>query len=310
MMLYQTPQWRSLSTKLLMLTIAWLLLAMTSIGYTLVLSWKLEGGAAAINDAGSLRMRSYHIALQVSEGAPLAIHDEEQQFATILARLKKGDPARPLFLPDNAAVHQQVALIEQAWQQDMLPLLEAAAGQAGQPRKMERPDIASFVNRIDRLVKLVEEDNARNTTLLRFFQMALIAMAIVGSFSMMFLLFLLVIRPLNALGEGMLRLRDGNLDARVKWTAMTNLPPLPPASTRWQTACKTSTPRWNRKWPTKPARWKKNRQLAALYNVTAFLHGSHTLDNMCSGFITRLIELTGPMPAACGWWISSVAGWN
>jgi two-component system nitrate/nitrite sensor histidine kinase NarX len=69
MMLYQTPQWRSLSTKLLMLTIAWLLLAMTSIGYTLVLSWKLEGGAAAINDAGSLRMRSYHIALQVSEGA-------------------------------------------------------------------------------------------------------------------------------------------------------------------------------------------------------------------------------------------------
>jgi two-component system nitrate/nitrite sensor histidine kinase NarX len=118
-------------------------------------------------------------------------------------------------LPDNAAVHQQVALIEQAWQQDMLPLLETAARQAGQPRKMERPDIASFVNRIDRLVKLVEEDNARNTTLLRFFQMALIAMAIVGSFSMMFLLFLLVIRPLNALGEGMLRLRDGNLDARV-----------------------------------------------------------------------------------------------
>jgi two-component system nitrate/nitrite sensor histidine kinase NarX len=130
MMLYQTPQWRSLSTKLLMLTIAWLLLAMTSIGYTLVLSWKLEGGAAAINDAGSLRMRSYHIALQVSEGAPLAIHDEEQQFATILARLKKGDPARPLFCRTMQSVHQQVASIEQSWQQDMLPLLEAAAGQA------------------------------------------------------------------------------------------------------------------------------------------------------------------------------------
>ncbi|WP_374554540.1 type IV pili methyl-accepting chemotaxis transducer N-terminal domain-containing protein [Aquitalea pelogenes] len=295
MMLYQTPQWRSLSTKLLMLTIAWLLLAMTSIGYTLVLSWKLEGGAAAINDAGSLRMRSYHIALQVSEGAPLtAIHDEEQQFATILARLKKGDPARPLFLPDNAAVHQQVALIEQAWRQDMQPLLENAARQAGQPRKMERPDIASFVNRIDRLVKLVEEDNARNTTLLRFFQMALIAMAIVGSFSMMFLLFLLVIRPLNALGEGMLRLRDGQLDARVGVDSSEEFASIATGFNQMADRLQDLYTTLEQKVADKTRSVEeKNRQLAALYNVTAFLHGSHTLDNMCSGFITRLIELTG-----------------
>ena len=295
MMLYQTPQWRSLSTKLLMLTIAWLLLAMTSIGYTLVLSWKLEGGAAAINDAGSLRMRSYHIALQVSEGAaPGTIHDEEEQFSTILARLKKGDPARPLFLPDNLSVHQQVAGIEQAWQQEMLPLLEHAAGQAGQPRKMEGPDMASFVNRIDRLVKLVEEDNARNTTLLRFFQMALIAMAIVGSFSMMFLLFLLVIRPLNALGEGMLRLRDGQLDTRVGADSSEEFASIANGFNQMADRLQDLYTTLEQKVAEKTRSVEeKNRQLAALYNVTAFLHGSHTLDNMCSGFITRMIELTG-----------------
>ena len=50
---FSTPEaMRSLSGKLLGLTIVWLLLAMTSIGYTLVLSWKLEGGAAAINGVG------------------------------------------------------------------------------------------------------------------------------------------------------------------------------------------------------------------------------------------------------------------
>lgn len=294
MMLYQTPRLRSLSTKLLMLTIAWLLLAMTSIGYTLILSWKLEGGAAAINDAGSLRMRSYHIALQVSEGAPLAaIHAGEQQFSAILARLKQGDPARPLFLPDNATVRQQVRDIEHSWQADMLPLLETAARQHTGQHQMESPDIARFVNRIDRLVKLVEEDNARNTTLLRFFQMALIAMAVIGSFSMMFLLFLLVIRPLNTLGEGILRLRDGNLDARVSVDSNDEFATIATGFNQMADRLQDLYATLEQKVADKTRSVEyKNRQLAALYNVTAFLHDSHTLADMCSGFIERLIELT------------------
>jgi two-component system nitrate/nitrite sensor histidine kinase NarX len=35
-----------------------LVVALGSIGMTLLVSWKLEGSAAAINDAGSLRMRA------------------------------------------------------------------------------------------------------------------------------------------------------------------------------------------------------------------------------------------------------------
>lgn len=294
MMFYQTLQPRSLSTKLLILTIAWLLLAMISIGYTLILSWKLEGGAAAINDAGSLRMRSYHLALLVSEGvAPATVHAEEQQFTTILSRLKQGDPARPLFLPDNAAVHQQVASIQQSWQTDMLPLLESAARQEATRQQMEHSGIGSFVNRIDRLVKLVEEDNARNTTLLRFFQMALLAMAVVGSFSMMLLLFLLVIRPLNALGEGMLHLHDGKLDARVSVDSNDEFATIATGFNQMAGRLQDLYATLEQKVVDKTRSVEeKNRQLAALYSVTAFLHGSHTLDKMCDGFISRLIELT------------------
>lgn len=116
---------RSLSGKLLGLTIVWLLLAITSIGYTLILSWKLEGGAAAINDAGSLRMRSYRIALMVREGADTTdVTQEEQQFSETMARLRRGDPARPLFLPDNIEVRQQAALTVNEWQNSILPMLE------------------------------------------------------------------------------------------------------------------------------------------------------------------------------------------
>jgi len=48
---------RKLSSKLLLVQVVFLAVALGSIGLTLFVSWKLEGSAAAINDAGSLRMR-------------------------------------------------------------------------------------------------------------------------------------------------------------------------------------------------------------------------------------------------------------
>ena len=45
-------------------------MAVASIVLTLVLSWRLEGGAAAINDTGSLRMQTYRLSLLLESGAP------------------------------------------------------------------------------------------------------------------------------------------------------------------------------------------------------------------------------------------------
>ena len=43
----------SLSTKLVWVAVVLLLVGLTAIGFTLLESWKFEGGAAAINDMGS-----------------------------------------------------------------------------------------------------------------------------------------------------------------------------------------------------------------------------------------------------------------
>ncbi|MDC7715042.1 type IV pili methyl-accepting chemotaxis transducer N-terminal domain-containing protein [Vogesella sp. LYT5W] len=286
------PSVRSLSSKLLILTIVWLVLAMTSIGYTLVLSWKLEGGAAAINDAGSLRMRSYRVALLVSEGAdPAQIQQEAVQFSDTMARLRKGDPARPLFLPDNAEVRSQAAEIANYWQHEMLPKMEQA--QLDPRRNTTRVDLGAFVNRIDKLVRLVEEDNARNTTLLRFFQMTLMAMAIIGAITMMYLMFLLIIRPLNELGDAIVQVRDGELSARVPVIGNDEFAILSAGfnqmAGRLQELYTTLEDKVRDKTRSLD---EKNRQLTALYGVTAYLHESHDLNTMCKGFIERLIQLT------------------
>jgi two-component system, NarL family, nitrate/nitrite sensor histidine kinase NarX len=60
----------SLSTKLIRIGSALLLLALTSIGLTLWVTWQLEGGAAAVNEAGRMRMQTWRLASAVQAQSP------------------------------------------------------------------------------------------------------------------------------------------------------------------------------------------------------------------------------------------------
>lgn len=281
------PQGHSLSTKLLILSLGWLIIAMTSISLTLQLSWKLEGGAAAINDAGSLRMRTYRTALLLDEGAsPARIAGEEQGFSDTLARLRHGDPARPLFLPDNQEVRDQAAQIGLRWQRDVVPLFAQAHG-----RRAPVTALTAFVGQIDHLVSMIEHDNARNITLLRLFQMILIAIAILGAMVMMTLLFVLVIRPLDHMGEAIQKLRDGDLDSRVKIESRDEFGTIGAGFNQMASRLQNLYATLEQKVRDKTrAVEDKNHQLSALYEVTTFLHDSHDLETTCRGFIQRLIQ--------------------
>lgn len=295
MLFYQLPARHSLSTKLMVLVVAWTLLASIAIGTTLILSWKLEGGAAAINDAGSLRMRTYRTVLMMADGRPEAdILREKQAFTSTLERLRRGDPARPLFLPDNTEVKAQAERIARQWQYEISPLITRHFRQAELYTLRPQPDVTPFVDNINHLVKLIEEDNARNTALLRTFQMALLAMALAGSVSMIYLLFLLVIQPLTRLGEGIQRLRDGDLACRVEVEGKDEFGALSAGFNQMADRLQDLYGTLEQKVRDKTRSVEdKNRQLSALYGVTSFLHETQELEATCEGFIRRLITLTG-----------------
>ena len=93
---------RSLARKLALIGSAVLALALGSIGLTLWVSWQLEGGAAAVNEAGRLRMLTW----QLAATAPVGDGGDARaaQIARLqagLALLRDGDPARPLVVPWN-----------------------------------------------------------------------------------------------------------------------------------------------------------------------------------------------------------------
>ena len=98
--------------------------AFVAIASTLHVSRRLEGGVAAINDAGSERMRSYQIGFLLAQNIDhpsAALTDEIKLvitgFEQTLVLLEKGDPDRPLILPKTADIRLLLEEIHQSWHQ-------------------------------------------------------------------------------------------------------------------------------------------------------------------------------------------------
>lgn len=117
--------------------LVYFLVALIAIGTTLLVSLRLEGGAAAINDAGSERMRSYRIAylLQQQVENPSAqllgdIRHEMTLFEKTLNELAHGNPQRPLYLPKDQHVNAQMIRLIHFWQADIKPHIESVLNTA------------------------------------------------------------------------------------------------------------------------------------------------------------------------------------
>jgi nitrate/nitrite-specific signal transduction histidine kinase len=220
-----------LRDKITGLLLFYFVVALVAIGSTLFVSWRLEGGAAAINDAGSERMRSYHIAFllaqQVQQPSGKLQKDIEAnvaQFEKVLNDLEQGDPRRPLSLPKDDDVRAQMVKLRKDWQADIKPRI---ARILDTPQRSEqdrilaeyRPAVEDFVDSVNELVIMVERSNARATTLLRSFQIGLVSLALIGTVLLVHLFSLMVVRPVTRLREGIQRMGRADFDVRLPVTS-------------------------------------------------------------------------------------------
>lgn len=159
-----------LATKVGFLGAALLCIALASIGLTLWIGWQLEGGAAAVNEAGRLRMQTWRLAHQAAAAELPAL---VQAYDASLDLLVNGDPARPLFLPRDARTRQAYRQVRESWLQ-----LKAAAGGNPAPTGAQAE---ALVRRIDALVDVVEARMAGWSSLLSSVQLALVGIAIAAS---------------------------------------------------------------------------------------------------------------------------------
>ncbi|MGE5094580.1 MAG: type IV pili methyl-accepting chemotaxis transducer N-terminal domain-containing protein [Betaproteobacteria bacterium] len=299
---------RSLSTKLVWIALTFLVVALGAIGFTLYESWQLEGGAAAINDMGSERMRSYRVGYLLSESlrdprdAPAlrrALIEEMDRWETIMEGMRRGDPVRPLFLPRTDRMQAEVESAEREWHQSLRPRIERilatpdAAGQHAEATVL-RPQLEAFVQGIDRLVLEIEQSNARDTTLMRSMQLGLVALAIVGTVALVYLMFLLVVRPVLSLQDGMQRMARGELDTRLPIETRDEFGELADGfnrmASRLQELYSTLEERVADKTRDLAVR---NRELGALYEMARMLNEPAPIEDLCRSFLRRLMMLHG-----------------
>jgi len=212
---------RSLVGKLALIQTSFLVVALASIAFTLWVSWQLEGGAGAINEAGRMRMLSYRMALSKAEPAATPLQQDLNEFEAMLQRLRSGDPQRPLFVPDTQECSEKLDAVEQQWPALRNALLMPPDGHT------LKPQVDAFVSTIDALVGAIEKTIAARTAILGGLCFSLVVLVVAASVVFVSGTYVWIIQPLQRLRDGLLQVAAGrfgvHVDERDSVTEFSNL---------------------------------------------------------------------------------------
>ena len=202
----------NLSSKLGAIGSTLLLVALLSIGLTLWVTWQLEGGAAAVNEAGRMRMQAWRLAQTLGSDDRERIGLLIAEFDRSVTVLQTGDPARPLVVPRDPVSQARFAAVRHEWGD-----LRASWGHTTRPAATEvARQTQDFVSHIDAFVMAIESQLARLTAILNGFQFAMVVLVIGSAVALLYSAYLFVFNPLSRLQSGLARVGQGDLGARIE----------------------------------------------------------------------------------------------
>ena len=285
----------SLPTRIIASSLVALAVVLSMVAWTLWLSWGLEGAGAAINDTGSLRMVANRVAVELMRpGAERTsqveafVHAQDET----LALLERGNPARPLFLPADPAVSAQLGVVTQLWNQTMKPAVARARQGGDMAPYLEA--LPAFVAEADKLVRMIELDNAGKTIQLRLSQGVLAAIGSVGTVAMIYLLYLWIISPVLRLRDGLQRMTAGEFSTRLPVETRDEFGVLARGfnlmADKLENLYRNLENRVRRKTAELEA---QNREIGALYDMAAFLNQPNSIEAVCRGFLQRVMSQFG-----------------
>lgn len=299
---------RKLGAKINAILVLYFVFAASVILLTLYVARQLEGEGAAINVAGSERMLLYKLTFhmhQMLDGTRPRdeVIGETQglvgQIEQTLRMLEVGDPERPLFLPREPRIREQVGLLKREWRDEFRPRIDKMLGTLddGERRHLLTEfdgAVLAYAPKWNDLVLMIERSNARNTFLMFFFQNILVGFALLGTLLLIYLFKKLVIEPVELLRAGIGRMAVSDFDVRLPVLSQDEFGELAVGFNQMadnlQGLYATLEQRVVEK--TRSVE-ERNRELALLYEIAAFLGEHATLEAVCDGVLLKLRTLLG-----------------
>lgn len=290
------PVRKRLSTRIIASSAVALMVVLSMIGWTLWLSWQLEGAGAAINDTGSLRMRASLVAVELARASPqgaqahansvLSFIDAQDR---MLQGLVRGDPARPLMLPADQAVQAQMKRVVDAWQHQLKPAAQSVLD--GEPLTAYLDRLPAFVGQADVLVRMIEHVSSRSTSMLRLSQGVLIVIACIGTLTLIYLLYLWIIFPVLQLREGLQRMASREFSVRLPVESQDEFGALTQGFNKMADELEYLYSDLEARVEDKTAQLaSRNAVLATLYDIAAFLNQPNNIQSVCQGFLDRVMR--------------------
>ena len=287
-----------LGTKLALVASPFIALALLLIGFTVWVSWQLDGGAAALNEAGRMRMQTFRLSLSVSTGDHDAAVRQARQFDASLALLRDGDPARPLFMPWDDSSRPQFDAVATDWARFQHRWTALSAP----PMATLDTETAALAMRIDRLVNAVELHLSRWTAMLHLLQAAMMALAILGSAALLYTGYLFVLQPVSLLKQAMDRLHGGDLSARVDKVTRDEFGLLAQGFNSMAGHLQSMYQNLEAKVSGKTVELEDKRErLETLYSMTTLVARAGNLDELARGFTERVARAAHADGVALRW---------
>lgn len=295
-----SPRWRGqLSTKFAVLGFALLALALLSIGFTAWVTRQLDGGAAAVNEAGRLRMQAWRLASAVQGGrSPQDTAVLVREFEATLTLLERGDANRPLAVPWDDDTRARFDRLKRSWE----GVRDGRLAAPDLPADGLTVAVDSLVGEMDSLVLAIENKLSRLTAVLNLFQLAMMWLAVAAAVFTLYVGYMFVIHPLQRLRGALQRVGSGDFSARVPVEGPDEFGDLAAGFNHMAQTLQSLYHGLEQKVQEKTRDLESKRaRLAALYEVSTFLVESHTLSDLARGFAQKVRVLSGADAVAVRW---------
>jgi two-component system nitrate/nitrite sensor histidine kinase NarX len=289
----------SLSAKLVRIGAGLLVVALISIGLTLWVTWKLSGGAAALNEAGRMRMQTWRLTSEVQAQLPAAhIEALTREFDRSMQVLKNGDASRPLFVPWDPQVRQRYAEVERLWHNQKTRFMASPS--------MDHASLVqhtnTFLMAIDRFVLSIEDQMAGLTAVLNLFQFVMMALAIGGAVVMLYTGYMYVINPLSNLRDGLRKIESAQFSVRVDVASNDEFGQVASGFNRMAATLQSLYGNLEAQVAAKTQCIAAQKErLEALYGVSDFLSQTNEVNELTQGFAQRVRRLMKADAIALRW---------